>query len=405
MFDDWDPILPAATDTVTADATYTANFVKDPTKWFAIVYNANGGSGSEIRKTSDTGSYLEGQSVILADQGSMALANHTFGGWSPTPGGTAVTGYNVNAADATANVITLYAVWTPVSTTTYTVTYDANAGGDPVTNMPINNGGLANSDYLIPSLTPLRTGYTFTGWRKDETTLLQPGNHFTLTGNVTLTAQWRSNENETTYYNLTVNVVPSEGGSVTGVSTGQYAYLYPAIATAVPASGYKFVGWVLEQETQSVTLMAAVDYTSTVNPYPFTIYGNATLTAYFEKLEVVPPPPIETYTVSYHPNGGTGTVPMDMHRHYRGDRVGLLSGAGLHKGNSVWIGWQLADGTFVSNPLVMPNHDVTLFAVYGPAVPLIPKTGGSASPAGWFMLMGALVLAGFVTFRKRSAAK
>jgi LPXTG-motif cell wall-anchored protein len=114
-------------------------------------------------------------------------------------------------------------------------------------------------------------------------------------------------------------------------------------------------------------------------------------------------PPVETYTVSYHPNGGMGTVPIDPNRYYKGDKVTLLSGAGLRQGDLVWVGWELRDGTDVTSPYKMPDHDVTLFAVYGPLQP--PKTGDSAGYAGWLMILGALALAAIVMVKKRASAK
>jgi hypothetical protein len=114
-------------------------------------------------------------------------------------------------------------------------------------------------------------------------------------------------------------------------------------------------------------------------------------------------PPVETYNISYHPNGGLGTVPVDNHQYYYGDKATLLPGTGLHKGDLVWIGWELRDGTDVTSPLTMPKSDVTLFAVYGPVN--IPKTGDSAGYAGWLLILGALSLAAIVAVRKRACAK
>jgi hypothetical protein len=113
----------------------------------------------------------------------------------------------------------------------------------------------------------------------------------------------------------------------------------------------------------------------------------------------------EAHTVSYHPNGGLGTVPMDMNRYYRGDKVTLLSGAGLTKGGQVWKGWELRDGTDVTSPMTMPGGDVTLFAVYGPLELEVPKTGDNASAFGFVLLFAGLAAAAFVLIKKRAAAK
>jgi hypothetical protein len=114
-----------------------------------------------------------------------------------------------------------------------------------------------------------------------------------------------------------------------------------------------------------------------------------------------------TYTVSYHPNGGTGTVPMDMTRYYRGDRVTLASGAGLSKPGAVFLGWALADGKAVTSPYTVVSSNVTFFAVWGTAsdLPEVPKTGDSASAFGFAMLFAGLAATAFALLKKRAAAK
>jgi uncharacterized repeat protein (TIGR02543 family) len=366
---------------------------------YTLTYDTNGGTGT----APDGGSYYADESITLASGFGLTLANYTFAGWSETQDGAAIAGpsYTMPAKN-----ITLYAVWQPVQTTTYQVHFDANAAGDVVTDMPTDQTVASGSAVTIPSLIPLRPGYSFDGWRIGETTeIVDPDESFTPEGNVTLFAQWLQDQQQ--MFSLTVNVVPSEGGAVTGASTGQYTYLTSLTATAVPAAGYRFVQWELVTQASELTEMAAgTPFISTNNPLGFTVITNVDLTAVFAKLEdVPPPPPVETYTISYHPNGGTGMVPMDTHRYYYGEKATLLPGTGLHKGDLVWTGWEIRDGTGVTSPLTMPKNDVTLFAVYGPAIPSIPKTGDSAGSAGWLMILGALVLMAYVTARKRVSAK
>lgn len=66
------------------------------------------------------------------------------------------------------------------------------------------------------------------------------------------------------------------------------------------------------------------------------ILNNIMLYAQWEKADVRE---ILTHCVSYHPNGGTGTVPMDMNRYYTGDQVMLKSGSGLTMPGKVFAGW------------------------------------------------------------------
>jgi LPXTG-motif cell wall-anchored protein len=122
---------------------------------------------------------------------------------------------------------------------------------------------------------------------------------------------------------------------------------------------------------------------------------------------LIEPDPIETYTVSYHPNGGTGTAPMDTNRYYPGDKVTLASGTGLTKPGAVFMGWALGNGTAVTSPYTMGYSNVTLFAVWGTAqdLPEVPKTGDGASAFGLVMLFAGLAAAAFVLLKKRAAAK
>ena len=112
-------------------------------------------------------------------------------------------------------------------------------------------------------------------------------------------------------------------------------------------------------------------------------------------------PEVPRYTVSYHPNGGMGTVPVDMNRYYKGDNVMLLSGANLTRADNVLIGWMLGDGTIVKDPFTMPNHDVALFALWT-HYPEIPQTGDGAEPLGYLMLIAGIALAAGVLLKKRA---
>lgn len=80
----------------------------------------------------------------------------------------------------------------------YTVKYDANAGGDTVTNMPDNPSGYFFDNYTTAAA-PSREGYDFQGWKAEGTDNVYEANHeFSLNGDVILVAQWTlSNANVT----------------------------------------------------------------------------------------------------------------------------------------------------------------------------------------------------------------
>jgi uncharacterized repeat protein (TIGR02543 family) len=156
--------------------------------------------------------------------------------------------------------------------------------------------------------------------------------------------------------------------------------------TAVPAAPDSFLNWT-DSSGQTVPGSAYLQLTGEGAQLGFADYD---LTANFTGAVSTP----STYAVSYHPNGGTGTVPMDMNRYYYGDKVTPLSGAGLTKSGYVFAGWALADGTPATNPFTMGGKDVTLFAVWAKIteLPLPPKTGDPATVFGVAMFAAAAVL-------------
>lgn len=91
-----------------------------------------------------------------------------------------------------------------------------------------------------------------------------------------------------------------------------------------------------------------------------TVFAGPALAIYLP----VQPKPADRFTVSYHPNNAFGEAPMDMNRYYRGEEVTLMGGEGLTKPGYVFAGWELLDGTPVSEPFIITDQDVTLFATW-----------------------------------------
>jgi LPXTG-motif cell wall-anchored protein len=159
----------------------------------------------------------------------------------------------------------------------------------------------------------------------------------------------------------------------------------PITEPGVQRGGYSFDGWVyadpIDLNSVKVCTTATAQWTKNKEPEP------------------------ANFTVSYHPNGGTGTVPVDMNRYNYGQNVTLMPGTGLTKSGEVFTGWALRDGTSVTSPYQMPSHDVTLFAVYGPLTPNVPKTGDNASILGVAVLLAGLAAGAFVVIKKRAAQR
>ena len=87
----------------------------------------------------------------------------------------------------------------------HAVTYAPN--GEGVSNLPASsadNRVYYRGTYTVAAEEPKREGYTFKGWKQDGSeTLLHAGDHITLTGDATLTAEWEKNasdSSETPHY-------------------------------------------------------------------------------------------------------------------------------------------------------------------------------------------------------------
>jgi len=134
-----------------------------------------------------------------------------------------------------------------------TISYDTD-GGSPALEPRVLMSGVPD---LLPSA-PTKSGYTFTGWKAGDT-IFAAGAEYTVTDDVTFTAQW-----------MVTITYSTDGGSPTiapvTVASGSSITL-PAAPTK---SGYIFKGW----KTGSATLGAGASYTVT---------GDVTFTAQWTK--------------------------------------------------------------------------------------------------------------------------
>lgn len=156
---------------------------------YAITYDLNGGT-----------------SAAIASQKKYHGINLTITSTVPTRSGYEFVGWALTDADADAGKwyytpestcgqnksLTLYAVW---KSTSYTITYNKNAGSDTVSNMPSNQTKQPNTNVALSSNTPTRTGYIFKGWTNSATSstiIYNPGDTYTVNASITLYAVWTS---------------------------------------------------------------------------------------------------------------------------------------------------------------------------------------------------------------------
>ena len=125
--------------------------------------------------------------------------------------------------------------------TGYKVTYATGAGNETVTGMPYDTQSytdgmyyLSGSQYTVSNATPQRTGYTFAGWKSDDTeTVYTTEGSMTFTmpaEDVTLTAVWEEKETDpnpptdTTKNAKYFVLMPSKGKPTSGQNQGPRNY-------------------------------------------------------------------------------------------------------------------------------------------------------------------------------------
>ena len=280
---------------------------------YTIRYNANGGTGTTSSQTGE--SYAS--TTTLRDSG-FSRVGHQFQGWAysasaETPdfagGQENVSVSTLAENNATGSVVNtnggtidLYAVW---SVSNYTFTYDTNgAVGVPGS---ASSSGTYDDDIILPGQgTMEKTGYAFAGWALSSTatvatysaitsydisTIANDAGEQDNDANITLYAVWavisyslKTVNGNTSYIN---SISPNTGNSGTGVPYGALTTV-----SCVPNTGYHCTGWT-SSNTDLLPDSANASYSF------YMPAGNVTLTASAD---------VNTYTIRYNANGGSGTV-------------------------------------------------------------------------------------------------
>jgi len=226
----------------TGEAIYPSSVITSNTTVYAIwktaksvAFDSNGGT-TEVQ-------------TIPAVDGLLAYLpqpperdGYTFLGW-----GTQTDSVSIVSLQDVSAYTTLYAVWSQIRD----VTFDVNAGSWDGTLTTSKIVGTAYGSVLYLPRSPIRNGYTFSGWNTENTGL---GSNFTLnstvTADMTVYAMWTP-INYTITYNL-------DGGSLSGVNPISYTIESADITLLNPTKeNYTFAGWTgsgLAQESTNVTI-------------------------------------------------------------------------------------------------------------------------------------------------------
>ncbi|PWL51022.1 MAG: hypothetical protein DBY40_00405 [Clostridiales bacterium] len=178
---------PAVTDTVSGDAVYTAtweadvngNGVADKDEETYTVTYTDGVDGEEIFPDQVFDGLLAGLDVP-AFEGTPMRDGYVFAGWNPEPADKVQASAIHTAvwkADVNGNGIP------DEDEETYTVTYTDGVDGEEIFPDQVFDGLLVGLDVPAFEGTPMRDGYTFTGW--------SPEAGGTVSGDIVFTAQWK----------------------------------------------------------------------------------------------------------------------------------------------------------------------------------------------------------------------
>ena len=252
----------------TGNATMTAQWMANT---FSVEFNGNGATGGSMSNQSFTygtaqaltaNGFERKYTVKFNSEGGTTCSNltavYTFAGWATSETGTKVYNNRQSVSDLTGvngGVYQLYAVWTP-------------------------------ERIILPS--PIKTGYTFTGWYSGSTKIGDAFASYTPSANITLQAHWSVNAYSVTFVNY--NGTKLQTGNWNYGETPVYSGETPQRPGNVQYS-YTFRGW---------------------SPHVSPITGNVTYTAKFSAV-------LKTYTVTWADYDGTvletdenvqyGTVP------------------------------------------------------------------------------------------------
>ncbi|MCD7947999.1 MAG: InlB B-repeat-containing protein [Oscillospiraceae bacterium] len=267
---------PGDTFVVTEDVSLYAQWEAVPGT-VSVLYESNGGTGSHA----DVGIPIGTEYTILSpEEIGISRPGYTFVGWNTQPNGTG-TAYQPGDTVVVTEDLILYAQWVTVQGP-YDVLYDANGG----TGVFVDTGIPGGTAYTIlsPEATVIsRPGYVFTGWNTQPDgsgTMYQPGDTVTITGNLTLYAQW-------TPMMVAFHVIYHANGGTGGFTdTVLYGTLYDVLSPSelgITRPGYTFTGW----NTQPDGSGTAYQVGDTI-----LITGDVTLYAQWVANEEPVPPPV-----------------------------------------------------------------------------------------------------------------
>jgi uncharacterized repeat protein (TIGR02543 family) len=278
---------------VTLYAQWSADF-------FAVTFNANGGSGSMTVQSDNTTTALSANS--------FTYSGYTFSGWSTQANGSGAaysdgSDYSFNAA------LVVYAQWTAASVVanTYVASFDSNGGTGSMSPESSNTGASLSANAFS------RSGYSFSGWNTQANgsgIVYADGANYGFGASVTLYAQWAID-----VYTVTFNANGGTGSmsnessstseALSGIGFTRIGYTFSGWNTAANGSGAAYVGGASYGFGANATLYAqwAASFAPVVTLSPTSQVVETGTTATFNASASGSPTPSVQWNVSS--NGGS----------------------------------------------------------------------------------------------------
>ena len=260
---------------------------------YTVAFNLNSGNGtipSSVKATN-------GSSMPNITSTVPSKTGYTFMGWYDnsdyTKGKQYYTDKNKSARSYDKKAATtLYAGWKAI---TFTVSYNSN-GGSGTTN---SHTCTYDKDCKLSSNGFTRSGYIFTGWKKNNTgSVVAVGSSIknaVASGTVTYYAQWSSST-----YTVSFNINNGSGTTPNKV-TATYGSAMPKITTTVPTrTGYTFMGW---YDNADYTKGTQYYKENNLSARTYNKYAATTLYAGWK---------VNTYKITFNLNNGSGTTPSKV---------------------------------------------------------------------------------------------
>ena len=313
-----------------------------------VNYHGNGHDSGSVPV--DNGRYIAGAHFLAKEIGTMSKGNYTFVDWCETDTGGGACYLELEVVQMPTIEYDLYAEWVP--NTTYTLTYDGN-GADGGT-VPVDSNRYAQGRSVWSKLNTgglYKDHAKFGGWTLDQSVTIpriRAGANFTMpVKDAVLYAIWDDAYGVTYDANGGTGSVPVDSNFYV---PGEYFAL--GSGAGLSYVGYRFIGWSL----------------TPVGPtLPIGTMGGEDQVLFAQWL------PTGEFKVTYDGNAADfGTVPIDNTVYRNSDPVNVLGNTGnLVKDGYTFDGWNTLDtglGTprAVGSSFNMPNHDLTLYAVWTP---------------------------------------